>query len=143
MVKCLYVFCENSALESRGRLVRGRSTHQFKRKQAKFLNETKVLKFKIYQLGVHLCDKRIIPRHIKSRLNIHFREVREKKEANIHFVDNIHSIPIDDNLYKDSVHLNEKGKQILAENLKNAIREAYAQSALHLGCDWKVTSTPK
>ena len=54
-------------------------------KAGRVLNETKVQKFKRYQLGVDLCDKRIIPRHIKSRLNIHFRVDQEKKEANFHF----------------------------------------------------------
>ena len=66
-----------------------------------------------------------------------------QNEDNIRYIDNIDRIPIDAKLYKDSVHLNDKGRHILADNLKNAIRETYAQIALNLGNDWKDSSTPK
>ena len=71
-------------------------------------------------------------------LNLKLQELA-KIEDNIHFVNNTCNIPIGENLYKDSVHLNDSGRHILAENLKNGIREAYAISALNL--DWKAPVT--
>lgn len=63
-------------------------------------------------------------------------------EDNVQYVDNTEGIPLDESVYKDSVHFNEKGRFILAEKLKNCIREGYAKNALNLGHEWKVSHTP-
>ena len=66
------------------------------------------------------------------------------QEDNVYFIDHTEGLYIDENkenLYRDSVHLNEKGRMILSANIRNGIREGYAKSMLQLGLEWQAANS--
>lgn len=68
------------------------------------------------------------------------------KEENVFFVDNDEILVKDGKVRDDvyipaditGVHLNDRGKQLLAEHLRNGIREAYSKNKLRV--EWKVAA---
>ena len=59
-----------------------------------------------------------------------------KEESNIHFVKNdasIYTTPLFESLYETPIILNEKGKHILADNLRGGISAAFAQDMHNIG----------
>ena len=59
-----------------------------------------------------------------------------REESNLHFVNNESSIyiaPLFESLYVNPLELNEKGKHIFADNLREGISSAFAQDMQELG----------
>lgn len=61
-------------------------------------------------------------------------------EENIMYINNDTGMKNDNgpdkDLYRDTVHLNDKGRMILADNIKSAVREGFAKNALRV--EWDV-----